>query len=755
MQKENIQRFNKFIEKLQGKEEKSSYEYMALCPHHGDARLSLWVKLEENGRIAIHCHAGCSASDVCNALGFKLRILYPTPQIVDLFDYTAIDGSLIYQEVKFDTTTLKRFQARRPNDKKKSTDPWIWSIDKVERILYNLFEISKAKPNEIIFMCEGAKDARTLLRLGLSATAAIFNDWVTTDTSPLDNKKVVILEDNDSAGKIKAITAGQDRYGKSASIKLLLLPGLKEGGDVTDWLEDEKSNTKEKLLELANDDNLKEWYPKDSIRQQVTNEELTGLVFEYFDPRPAFLNWLEIFHPPEEGPLYFYDDRWLKGDIINKIFKEILKNRLINSMTEFFKLCFDKKSKNCEGLFKPTPRIIDTILKSGESKQDLDIIENPTIPIFRPFFMPEREKNYKTEDIIILKNGNFYIPERIMFPRNMDACIALSALPFDYNPKAKCPLIDKTLDIQWGEDKQSVDLLLQYIYYCMKHTHIYKSILYMVGNSDSGKSLILELIRNFLGEDSCESLSLGKIGRAFELYRARNAQLLISDDVRLTERDLQDGALIENLLSIPAGAPIRIERKNGEIFSKVLPCQLILAGNDPPKIPQLSNALANRFKFLNFSHVFVRGEDMDPHIVFKWVKELPGLMNRVLDTGMELEKIGGFLEPSSASSIRDRFEGGSTPIRKFIKEWFSFNANGFVRIKDMKMHYKQYCEEEGLIEISATHFNEGLESISGIKKDGKNVKIENGKYVWIRGWIGIQRKENENGAEQETKEEEF
>lgn len=358
-------------------------------------------------------------------------------------------------------------------------------------------------------------------------------------------------------------------------------------------------------------------------------------------------------------------------------------------------------------------------------------------------------KGYQPEDIIILKSGNFHVPTRMPFPRNPQYCIALSCLPFNYDEKAKCPEIDKALDVQWDNDQESKDLFLQFLYYSMKHTHIYKAILCMVGESDSGKTQILELIRQFIGIDACEALSLSKIGNRFELYRARNAKLLISDDMNITSRDLLEGSLVENIKSIPSGAPIRYEGKGGDIRSKVFPCQIILAGNQPPKIPQFSNALANRFYFLVFPHIFIRNKDMDPKIIDKWLFELPGLLNKVLDAGIKLDKNRGFIEPRASERIREIFEGGGSPIKKFIQSWFDINAKSdsikwFVRISDMKTYYEQYCREEGLDMFSPGQFNDALQKIVGIRKTKSEIKVpdEKGKMVYksVRGWEGLRRK---------------
>lgn len=358
-------------------------------------------------------------------------------------------------------------------------------------------------------------------------------------------------------------------------------------------------------------------------------------------------------------------------------------------------------------------------------------------------------KKYNTDYIVIMKSGNFYVLDRTTFRRDMTTCIAMYCLPFDYDPDAKCPEIDKAFKTQWGNDEESIDLLLQFLYYSMTPGHKYKAILCMIGESDSGKTQILELVRHFIGYNGCEALSLGKIGNRFELYRARYSNLLICDDLYITAQDLKNGAIIENLKSIPSGVPIRIEKKGGDIKSRSLPCQIIMAGNEPPKIPQLSNALANRLYFLNFPHVFKKGKDMDVGILDIWLKELPGLMNRVLDAGEKLEKQRGFIEPASSLDIRSRFEGGSNPVKKWVKNNFNVNATNdkikwHTRAGYMREYYKEFKDDTGL-EFPLSAFYAALESIEGVKKDCSiniNVPDGNGKFKQkkIKCWEGIRKK---------------
>jgi hypothetical protein len=52
--------------------------WMALCPAHADRNPSLSVR-EENGKVLLHCFAGCTVESICAALGMTMRDLFSEP----------------------------------------------------------------------------------------------------------------------------------------------------------------------------------------------------------------------------------------------------------------------------------------------------------------------------------------------------------------------------------------------------------------------------------------------------------------------------------------------------------------------------------------------------------------------------------------------------------------------------------------------------------------------------------------------------
>ena len=67
----------------------------------------------------------------------------------------------------------------------------------------------------------------------------------------LAGRDVIVLQDNDAAGRKKALKAATVLHGVTKTVRIVSLPGLAEGEDVSDWLDLSRWNTIDKLIELS------------------------------------------------------------------------------------------------------------------------------------------------------------------------------------------------------------------------------------------------------------------------------------------------------------------------------------------------------------------------------------------------------------------------------------------------------------------------------------------------------------------------
>ncbi len=51
--------------------------WIARCPAHDDEIPSLSIRMANDGKTLLHCHSGCAAQEIVNAVGMELRDLFP------------------------------------------------------------------------------------------------------------------------------------------------------------------------------------------------------------------------------------------------------------------------------------------------------------------------------------------------------------------------------------------------------------------------------------------------------------------------------------------------------------------------------------------------------------------------------------------------------------------------------------------------------------------------------------------------------
>jgi 5S rRNA maturation endonuclease (ribonuclease M5) len=216
------------------------FEAKALCPVHDDHNPSLSIALWKSGTITVKCWTDCEESEVLDALGVTKNQLTVRGRkrgnrrkMVAAYAYHDEAGAIRFRAVRYDP---KGFGMQQPDGR----GGWTNNIQGVRRVLFNLPAVIAAiAAGSPIFVVEGEKDARRLAKSGLVATTNIggANKWLPEYSESLRGAHVVIIPDNDKAGRDHANLVAGSLNGVAATVKILSLEGLAEKGDVTDWLD--------------------------------------------------------------------------------------------------------------------------------------------------------------------------------------------------------------------------------------------------------------------------------------------------------------------------------------------------------------------------------------------------------------------------------------------------------------------------------------------------------------------------------------
>jgi putative DNA primase/helicase len=302
--------------------------YSAKCPAHDDKHASLSISAGHDGRVLLHCHAGCIAADILKKIGLAFADILPddgrpvksrtkapsatrTPRVFGtaneaiktlekqhgpraaLWTYHDAGGEPIGAVVRWNLSDGDK--DIRPVSRSGSS--WIIGAMPRPRPLYHLPDLRDADPSTLIYVTEGERAAEAAISIGLSATtsaggsqAARFTGW-----TPLAGRTVYVLPDNDTAGRHYAneVAGILQSLSPPAAVKIIELPGLAAGGDIVDWLPQFNGDKDAAFTELQRLVDAADVAPiKTASTEEEASSRTSPVLVNLADVTPEPIRWL-------------------------------------------------------------------------------------------------------------------------------------------------------------------------------------------------------------------------------------------------------------------------------------------------------------------------------------------------------------------------------------------------------------------------------------------------------------------------------
>lgn len=205
--------------------------YVCRCPCHDDRAASLSLKDTDAG-LLVNCFAGCEWREIKAEL--DRRGLLPTKNAPakskppnKYYVYKDLVGNVLCRKVK--THDKKMWFERLDGNE------WRSGLAGMVVPLYNLQAV---RESSLVYLCEGEKDAETLISAGLVGTTnhAGAKSWASHLTEQLREKTVVVIPDNDDAGRKRVAILSKALQGVVKELRLFVPDNVPEHGDITDWV---------------------------------------------------------------------------------------------------------------------------------------------------------------------------------------------------------------------------------------------------------------------------------------------------------------------------------------------------------------------------------------------------------------------------------------------------------------------------------------------------------------------------------------
>lgn len=307
-----------------------------------------------------------------------------------------------------------------------------------------------------------------------------------------------------------------------------------------------------------------------------------------------------------------------------------------------------------------------------------------------------RQERIDIEDKYLnLRNGLLNLDTLELEPHRRDVYFTWQ-LDFDYNPKAKSPAFWRYLETTFVHpdgttNGEVIRLVLEALGYSLTADTSLKASFWLNGESNSGKSKLLTLLSNLMG-NMHTTIDLNQMGtNKFMLAKLAGKRVVTCAEAAVNLM------IPDSIYKILVGGSDQIfaDVKNKSALVFVPKTKVWWAMNDMPRTVDRSGAMLNRINIIPFTRA-IPIELRDTNLDGKLLAERSGILNLAL---RGLKTLRGnnqrFCEPTISKQLREEYRLMNDTEQNFITEVYHSDPEYMVGAQLLYNEYKLWCHDNG------------------------------------------------------------
>lgn len=254
-------------------------------------------------------------------------------------------------------------------------------------------------------------------------------------------------------------------------------------------------------------------------------------------------------------------------------------------------------------------------------------------------------------------------------------------------------------------NKEDIKMVLKYMAYCMTTDYGLKTFMILVGQSNTGKSVLIRFVETLVGKQNTSALSMHELNMRFYPSQLYNKLLNSCADNKTLPL-----SSIENLKKITGGDLIMHEKKGKEPFFFTSFAKLLFSFNQLPlQLEEKSNAFYKRMRILKMNNeLFLNNDYVNDLCSEEGVEEvIPYLLSLLPLKEIPRTKVSN----ACVESLRQ----DSDSVHAFISRRCVEDKHGVVSKDDLYQAYTEFCIETGRESHKKHGFMRALRSLGYIE----------------------------------------
>ena len=373
------------------------------------------------------------------------------------------------------------------------------------------------------------------------------------------------------------------------------------------------------------------------------------------------------------------------------IYKE--KYRYVPKQKTFY--CYENgyyKRKTDEEIKAFAQTYLYGLMKINEGNQFLSLCKcNKERHIEINFFESEECENYTN-----VANGLYSWKDKTLHPHNPNIP-HLNQIKTEYDAHTECPVWDKlnkNLTCDKPHLQYSLEAFWGYVFSGMS-MHKFNIALIMDGTGDNGKSTMIKIIREIIGQENISAIPMSEIPRDRFLLSGMYGRIL-----NLSEEEPDSVFKKTGYFKLLTGdSPVTFQYKGGDPFSSINKTKIVISYNKTPALYDSSPGMKRRIMIIPFDlNLGLNPDKKIKDLMQKIRPEYPAILARCISHYGEIIDAGSFPPvPESIKILRTMEEKGDTVIdwRRSEECDFIFTGNpkDWSSIILIRHAYKEFCKE--------------------------------------------------------------
>ena len=345
----------------------------------------------------------------------------------------------------------------------------------------------------------------------------------------------------------------------------------------------------------------------------------------------------------------------------------------------------------------------------------------------------DRSEFGSEDKLINLENGIYNLQKKELLNHDPDHSF-LTKIPVSFNPQADCPRIKKFLNEIL--DEHSIKIIQEWAGYALYRRYFIKKAIIFVGERDTGKTTLINLLIRFFSPKNISGVSLQRIGAdKFATSQLYAKHLNVYDD--LSAKDITDNGTFK----IATGGGLATgEYKFGNQFQFQNYSKLTFACNKIPHIIDTQDeAFFSRWIVIQFNkQINTPNQFLLDEITTN--QELSGFLNLALEGLHRLLETRRISYNKDPIDIKEEMLKSGSPVANFAYDCLKQgDSNDWISKEELYKVFADYASQKELPIATIENFGKKLPSyaeyISNSRRNAVNPNTD--KLKQTTGWAGV------------------